>query len=319
MDFKKAISIKNSIASFLFNKLKFGSRIISFGGTTRASALNVTSDIQANVNGVGVGEKQDGENFIRVLTRNKSLVQPATFARHFGVKAQDIRIEETGPIRFKMPRNNHRPPFPGISVAHYKVSAGTLGCFVRDDKKKIYILSNNHVLANSNKGFFNDPILQPGSNDGGRRKRDMIATLSYLVEFKHSSPNLMDAALAQVVDGLSPEFLVMQKHKIVGTTIPENHMKVEKFGRTTGHTKGTITTRNLDLQVDFDGQLIDFENQFEVKASRGVFCDAGDSGSLILERDTLNAVGLLFAGTDDGTTFATPIKEILATLSVKIL
>ena len=50
-----------------------------------------------------------------------------------------------------------------------------------------------------------------------------------------------------------------------------------------------------------------------------MFCDAGDSGALILEQHTLNAVGLLFAGTDDGTTFATPIKEVLTELSVKIL
>ena len=50
-----------------------------------------------------------------------------------------------------------------------------------------------------------------------------------------------------------------------------------------------------------------------------MFCDGGDSGSLIFDSNSLHAVGLLFAGTDDGTTFATPINEILSTFSVKIL
>ena len=227
MDFKKALGIKDSIASSFLKHSSPLSHIISFSASTNASSLNIVADIQSTVNGVGVGEKQDGENFIRVLTKNKSSVRPGTFSRHFGVKAEDIRVEEVGPIHFKMPKNNHRPPFPGISVGHYKVTAGTLGCFVKDKKKKIYILSNNHVLANSNKGYYKDPILQPGALDGGRKKTDVIATLSYLVELDTIMPNLMDVALAEVVDGLSPEFLVMQKHKVAGTVDPANHMKVE--------------------------------------------------------------------------------------------
>jgi len=58
----------------------------------------------------------------------------------------------------------HRPIFPGISIGHYLVTAGTLGLIVRRpyDLTSTYILSNNHVLANENKGKKGDPILQPG-------------------------------------------------------------------------------------------------------------------------------------------------------------
>ncbi len=52
----------------------------------------------------------------------------------------------------------------GSSIGHYKVTAGTLGGFVRD-REGVYILSNNHVLANSNKAEGPDPILLPGPAD----------------------------------------------------------------------------------------------------------------------------------------------------------
>jgi hypothetical protein len=42
----------------------------------------------------------------------------------------------------------------------------------------------------------------------------------------------------------------------------------------------------------------------------------GDSGSLIVEANTQNAVGLLFAGSGQTTVF-TPIDRVLSTLNVK--
>lgn len=180
-------------------------------------------------------------------------------------------------------------------------------------------MSNNHVLANTNKGKFKDSILQPGNLDGGK-KSDKIAELSYLVELQFSRPNKMDASIAEITQDVEPIFPINKMKKISGTVNPKNKMKVEKFGRTTGHTKGKITTRNLDINVEFDGVEIEFEDQFEIKGNNGrMFCDGGDSGSLIFESNSLKAVGLLFAGTDDGTTFASPIKDILNEFSVKIL
>ena len=57
----------------------------------------------------------------------------------------------------------------GSSIGHYKITAGTLGGFVRSrDDGSVLILSNNHVLANENKGKKGDAILQPGAIDGGK-------------------------------------------------------------------------------------------------------------------------------------------------------
>jgi len=61
----------------------------------------------------------------------------------------------------------HRPAFCGISVGHKDITAGTLGLWVMGIDNVMYLLSNNHVLANSNDADLGDSILQPGPYDGG--------------------------------------------------------------------------------------------------------------------------------------------------------
>ncbi len=65
-----------------------------------------------------------------------------------------------------------RPLRIGASIGHFKLTAGTLGAFVRSrDDGSVLILSNNHVLANENKAKKGDHILQPGAFDGGQESR----------------------------------------------------------------------------------------------------------------------------------------------------
>src|SRR5262249_28159492 len=78
-------------------------------------------------------------------------------------------------------QKRQRPLAAGISVAHHDVTAGTIAYFCRslklgDDAEKIYILSNNHVLANVNLGQNGDHVYQPGPADGGGVPDD-VATL----------------------------------------------------------------------------------------------------------------------------------------------
>ena len=71
---------------------------------------------------------------------------------------------------------------PGISIGHYSITAGTFGAVVRDAATNArLILSNNHVLANSNSGSKGDTILQPGRYDGGKDPQDRIAELERFV------------------------------------------------------------------------------------------------------------------------------------------
>ena len=88
-----------------------------------------------------------------------------------------VDVFETGPIRALAARTDRQRPAPGgVSIGHRDITAGTLGCLVRKDGKLV-ILSNNHVLADSNAAELEDPILQPGHLDGGRFPEDWIASL----------------------------------------------------------------------------------------------------------------------------------------------
>src|SRR2546427_9079395 len=89
-----------------------------------------------------------------------------------------------------------RPAKGGYSVGHKDITAGTIATCAYDIlpggttnppahgigiPQKYYILSNNHVLANTNAGSPGDPILQPGPYDGGTDPADRIATLSRFI------------------------------------------------------------------------------------------------------------------------------------------
>ena len=319
MDLITAIQLKKElVASLLSRRRKI--RTVSFAFSPRVITIKSLKEaIAPVVNGVGISERTNGESFIKILTREKPPVTKTTLAKYYGVEKENLIIENVGRISFKSPMRQHRPPFPGISVGHYKVTAGTLGCFVQDKDGKIYVLSNNHVLGNSDRGKWEDPILQPGRLDGGSRRKDIIARLSHIVPLSRAKANNMDAAIAVVDNDLNPDYRISQRKRVNETVIPTNKMKVEKWGRTTGHTTGFISSRNVDFQIDFDGNLLEFHDQFEIQSRSEMFCDDGDSGSLILERGGFNAVGLLFAGTEGGTAYASPINDILSAFSVKIL
>src|SRR3546814_17005347 len=84
-----------------------------------------------------------------------------------------------------------RPASGGYSVGHKSITAGTIGTCVYDMvgtpgnavgiPAHYYILSNNHVLANSNTAQPGDAVLQPGPFDGGPDPADRIAPLSRFI------------------------------------------------------------------------------------------------------------------------------------------
>ena len=227
-------------------------------------------------------------------------------------------------------RARQRPLVIGCSVAHYDVTAGTLGAFVRVAGKRdeICILSNNHVLANENDATRGDAILQPGPYDAGRRARDQVATLERFVRLRTSRPNLVDAAIARLQPGV--EWKAADLHdlgKLGAASDPvEAGARVAKLGRTTGLTRGRVTAFELDdVVVGYDIGNIGFDDQIEIEGTGSEpFSDGGDSGSLIVDA-ARRAVGLLFAGSDmggrngKGLTYANPIAPVLDALKLELL
>lgn len=313
-----------------------------------------------NVVGVGVGYKQvDGrptpEIGVIVLVRRKTplagLAPGAAVPRQVDGLATDV--VEVGELRaFQGHTGRWRPAPGGVSIGHYRITAGTLGCRVRDRRTgRTLILSNNHVLANSNEAAIGDPILQPGPADGGTVDSDTIAVLERFVPIQYtvSNPtcsiasgvaallnnlartagsthrllayrenalavNQVDAAVARP---LRPEDLSDDIYEIgpFGGVAPASlSMAVRKSGRTTGLTTGVITVIAATVSVSYgSGRTATFENQLVA----GPISQGGDSGSLVLDAATPRAVGLLFAGSAQSTIFS-PIQAVLDALEVDL-
>lgn len=253
-------------------------------------------------------------------------------------------VVETGVFRaFQNPQQKMRPAQPGISLGHYAITAGTLGCLVQRNGQ-LFILSNNHVLANVNQAKQGDAILQPGPADGGTAA-DKIAeladfipidfgqagqpaqpgcatTLWRLIAGQPAQPpqapapggdNHVDCALARP---LSPDLVlpdILQIGRPTGAGPATLGTAVQKFGRTTGFTQGQITQIDVTATVDYGGPTALFHSQLMA----GAMSQGGDSGSAILDNQK-RVVGLLFAGSDT-TTLINPIQLVLDALHVQVV
>jgi len=89
------------------------------------------------------------------------------------------------------------PVTPGMSCGHYAITAGTIGCFVQA-QGGVCILSNNHVLANSNAAEISDDVLVPGPYDGGKRPGDVFAKLIRFERLKWADGEVADCKIAPV-------------------------------------------------------------------------------------------------------------------------
>ncbi len=222
------------------------------------------------------------------------------------------------------PKLRHRPAPNGVSLGHPAITAGTLGCLVTKNNT-VYILSNNHVMANSNNATNGDNILQPGTFDGGQDPADRIADLSAFVTINFSGgDNVVDAAIADVVNDAD---VTGATHPDAGsygqpraTTVSASvGMNVQKYGRTTQHTNGKVQGINATVNVNYGAEsgVARFVNQIVIG---GGFSSGGDSGSLIVARggsDDRKPVGLLFAG--GGSTIANPIGAVLSAFNVTVV
>lgn len=215
-----------------------------------------------------------------------------------------------------------RPVPIGVSTGHPDITAGTIGCRVKDSDGKVYALSNNHVYADCNKASIDDNVLQPGNFDGGVDDADAIGTLYAfeVIEFGPHGINTIDAAIAlRLEDSLGNATPSDGYGAPKSTTVPAGsdllNQSVQKYGRTTGLTKGEVTGINGAFKVHYSSGFAHFENQIVIEGAE--FSAGGDSGSLIVTQDGNNPVGLLFAG-GGGLTIANPIQPVLNILGSNI-
>ena len=215
-----------------------------------------------------------------------------------------------------------RPVPIGVSTGHPNITAGTIGCRVKDGGGNVYALSNNHVYADENRASIGDNVLQPGSYDGGGKvegRNDVIGNLADYepIVFSTSASNTIDAAIA-----LSSTALLGKATPSDGYGTPKSaivsakvRQSVQKYGRTTRLTKGRVYAINATVKVQYDTGVARFVKQIIITG--GSFSAGGDSGSLIVTQTGKNPVGLLFAGSTS-MTVGNPIDLVLGRFGVTV-
>ena len=242
-------------------------------------------------------------------------------------------VVATGVIRaFQSRTARHRPAPGGVSIGHRNITAGTLGCLVKREGQ-VFVLSNNHVLANSNDALRGDAILQPGPHDGGRFPDDHIADLHDFVPITFQEPpsecrfaggliavlnagcwmigsktryrsvniqateNRVDAAIARPLEPALVKNEILEIGTISGLGSGSLGAAIKKSGRTTGLTTGEVMQVDVTVNVQYGpGRVAQFTDQLLA----GPMSQGGDSGSAVLDNSN-RLIGLLFAGSENST------------------
>lgn len=311
---------------------------------------------RANVVATGIGFKEVGGRRTREVGIVCSVERKLPVAELAPVDLVPRSIDgvstdvvPTGPFRALSAahRDRHRPALGGVSIGHRDITAGTFGCVVRRGPER-FILSNNHVLADTNRGRPGDAIVQPAPYDGGMADPDTIAVLETFVPISmleeesgcatargvaaalnllaratgssarlkpftaREENNLVDAALARpLADDLLAEGL-FGIGDVNGQGSAELGMAVRKSGRTTGVTSGEIVQVEVTANVNLGQRVARFSSQFMA----GAMSQGGDSGSLVVDEHG-RGVGLLFAGSTT-TTLCNRIEHVLDALEVSL-
>lgn len=283
--------------------------------------------------GTAVGLLPNGRAAVQVLVIDAT---PRTIPA--AVDDIPVQVRVTGMLVARSdPRLRLRPAPMGYSVGHFAIAAGTIGARVVNAGGAVYVLSNNHVLANSNAAAIGDATLQPGTFDGGT-SADQIGTLAGFNPINFSGGlNVMDAAIAlsntsdlgnstPLDDGYgTPSGAIFgdaNNDRLFDDRAALLNVNVQKYGRTTRLTHGSITGVNATVDICYEVVFIfcvksaRFSDQIIVGQSG--FSDGGDSGSLIVTDNAgKNPVGLLFAGSATQT-IANRIDLVLNHFNVSV-
>lgn len=221
----------------------------------------------------------------------------------------------------------HPRPAPiGISTSnYYDCGAGTIGVRVRGGDF-VYALSCNHVWGRLNAAQPGENILQPGSGDVACAKitTDIIGQIAGLEPIVHLSTasNIMDATMILTSTADLDNRTPADGYGIPSSTPidPVVGMSVQKYGRTTGLTKGKISAINVTMGINYGYGTARFVDQIAIEPARknSSFVEGGDSGSLVVtDNSTASPIGMIFARSGS-IAYANPIKPILTRFNVTI-
>ena len=258
-----------------------------------------------NVAGVGIGPRiRNGrpqtETTIRLYVRVKIGDRQAIPKEHWLPAEIEGVPTDVVPIGVPVPAVviSHAiapVPQPGVSIGvarEFQLTSGTFGAVVEVEGKR-HLLTNNHVLADNDPSSLGRHVLQPGPSVGRGRE---IGILRRFVPVIPGAVAEVDAAVAELTVAVDPA--VLDPIGRIASAMPASAvegMKVEKIGAGTGYTAGTVFDSDADFVIAHPYGTVTLCGQILIHNREGYFAFSGDSGSLIVQRPTKRAVGLLCA------------------------
>ena len=297
-----------------------------------------TPDLMANrdVIGTAVGLNENGRPVIQVYATTDQVRGIPN-----SLEGIPVIVKVTDEFVARCPQGRCDRPVPiGVSTGHPDITAGTIGCRVKDVSGDVYALSNNHIYADQNRAELGDNALQPGPYDGGQDPADKIGELWDFVPIIFNNTNSCDGSNSSDPDCNSVDAAIAKSSPLnLGVSTPSDgygtpksstaaafiNQHVKKFGRTTKLTTGYVSGINATVYVCYEcsgifcltcKKLARFVDQIIIKP--GDFSAGGDSGSLIVTDDAyMKPVGLLYAGSSS-VTIANRIDLVLYEFNVTV-
>ncbi len=317
-----------------------------------------------NVVGVGIGFKESvavstgSPKLGMVVLVSRKQPEAELETRHVVPKELDgvfTDVIEVGDLRLLNRTDRGVPAQPGVSIGHYKISAGTFGAVVHDRQTgEPLILSNNHVLANGTNGQDNraklgDPILLPGPHDGGTLDQDVFGRLYRFkpVQKLYSQSSCVRAAAAEfwvnaLCQVVAPAYKVQLLRQADSGNLVDAALakpvkpqainpQILEIGEVrgvaeaevgmpvikSGRTTGVTKGSVQAVHVTVQVEMGDGEQAvFQDQVIATPMSQGGDSGALVLD-EKRKAVGLLFAGSNKTTVF-NRIQQVMDQLAITI-
>jgi len=284
------------------------------------------------------------------------------------VAGQKTDIVQTGRIRAGPPLRKReyeeeirvtkqRPIFPGISVGHPDVSAGTFGAVVYAEETEEQFDQNNwswwdkfiiavlkwlglvsesqmsmlsflvtktkaYILSN-NHVLANENMAKIGDaiwqpgRYDGGGKNDEVAKLTEFVPVNNRKPNKVDIAIAEITVDYDPAI-----YQIGVPKEPRYDLQVREYlqysGRTLGYKKAKIIALDAYTEVEYDLGLTEWEGQIIVgRCDDGSPSSEGGTSGSLWLDMDKRPAGVLYAGSEE-VTCINPIKAIQEALKTKI-
>ncbi len=292
------------------------------------------------VKGVGIGVSGGSLSLLVLVDTTNNAAQLPPSLDGLPVNVQVVGSIHAGLCGASNPQIAYPLPVPlGVSGGNAVLfggccASGTIGFKVRDNSiGTIGWISNNHVVGHGTDGCpstapIGTPEYQPGSVDTGCNPGQSVGTLARTIPINFTGgDNLVDCGFVQSSD-LDVSDIILNLGPQINNVVPAFvGQSVQKNGRTSDCTEGTVTGINLTINVDYSETTpcattcgtATFTNQVEYSPTppSTTMSVPGDSGSPVVDADN-NAVALNFAADGIGDGFGNPIGAVLAALNVSL-